>query len=104
MTIKKSLTILTTAAMMAAASMTYAQQPSAKEDAAVQTAVSQVRVKGRIEKTVDGVTLSDGDAVYTLKGEKDLSAYLGKIVLVIGEGTSSDQGMQIMVEQIVEVE
>jgi len=104
MTIKKSLAILTTAAMMATASMAYAQQPGANEEVAAKSAVSQVRVKGLIEKTVDGVTLSDGDIVYTLKGEKDFSPYIGKTVLVIGEGTSSDMGMQILVEQIVEVE
>jgi len=103
MNIKQNLTILITATMMAASSMAYAQQPSAGEAVAAEQATAQVRVKGLVEKTADGVTLSDGESVYTLKGDKDLTAYTGKTVLVVGEGTSSDQGMEILVEQIVEV-
>jgi len=83
--------------------MAYAQQPSAGDETAVEQATAQVRVKGLVEKTTDGVFLSDGNTVYALKGEKDLSPYIGKTVLVIGEGTSSDQGMDILVEQIVEL-
>lgn len=104
MKIKKNLTILITAAMTAAASMTYAQQPGADEQPAAEQATSQVRVKGMVEKTADGVTLSDGGTIYALKGEKDFSPYIGKTVLVIGEGSSSDSGMEILVDQIVQVE
>ena len=103
MTIKKQMTILIAAAMVAAAPAAYAQQSSADDAPAAEQAVSQIRVKGLVEKTDDGVALNDGDTLYMLKGEKDFSSYIGKTVLVTGRGASSEQGMEILVEQLVEV-
>jgi hypothetical protein len=110
----KEILMLTIAAMIAMGSLAYAQdnnagtEPAAAQDNNAGTesvagqSVSQIQAHGVVEKTDHGVTLFDGKTTYLLKSENDLDSFAGKSVTVAGHGYTSDTGMVILVNQIVE--
>ena len=102
MNMKKNVTMLTLAAMIAAGSVSFAQnnKTDAESEPTEEQSVAQVQVKGVLEKTAAGIVLLDGETAYLLKGKKDLEPLLGKTVMVTGDGVSSDAGMEILVKQI----
>ena len=112
MKFKKELILLLTATMIAMGSLVYAQdsnvasdaEPKDAKEAGTEQVHHQIQVKGVVEKTDNEVTLFDGKTTYLLKGKIDLDPFAGKAVIVIGDGYSTDTGMEILVRQIAEFE
>ena len=105
MNVKKTVAALILAIIIAMGSLASAQENNAKEDSnpAEEQSISRIQIKGMIEKTADGAALMDGETAYLLKGKKDLDLFVGKTVLVTGDGYTSDSEMIIVVKQIQEL-
>ena len=105
MNVKKNLTMLTFAAMIAVGSLASAQENNAETvpKPAEGQSIARIQIKGVVEKINNDVILLDGETTYLLKGEKDLDSFAGKTVMVTGDGYASDAGMVLLVKQIAEL-